>query len=304
MTLIEIDLSRLQKAERSGLVKKKVTVHRNGKIFQRYQWVRPNKSVAANKKPEKSEGSKYAPTGNPEYDQKISKVLNDLDTRLEKGQNISQAVYEIIGSPDFGGVKYSLPPENSRLTESDKSNIKDDMDMIGRHLNGRLKDQIANVKIQRISRIVKEEEGDRSYHSGDVIVLSDKALENSVSERSRQRTLMHEYGHFIELWFPNARDSCISFYTNRIKNEPIVKLNTLFPHNNYSDDEITCVDKFIEPYMGKLYSKDGSKENIRSTELLSMGFEKMITEESKKEFYKKDKEHFGLILAIMAGEIL
>ena len=302
MVFIEINLLNLQKAERRGLVKKKVTVHRKGKTFTRNQWVRPGK-VTTSAKP------KYTPTDNPEYDGKISKVLNDLDDRLEKGQNMSSAVYEIIGSPDFGGIKYDIESsegEEKRFTGLDKLSIRDDFNMIGHHISTRLKDHIYKVKIQRIPRIVKEEEGDRSYHSGNVIALSD----NASGGPNLQRNLMHEYGHHIELWQPVIRDSCISFYVNRIRNAAPVQLKTLFPYNHYRDNEFTYPDKFIEPYIGKLYSTEKirpseiSKEKIRATEVLSVGFEKMITEESKTEFYKKDKEHFGLILAIMAGEIL
>ena len=75
-------------------------------------------------------------------------------------------------------------------------------------------------------------------------------------------------------------------------NDEIIKFSKLFPGAGYTADKVVKKDKFIDPYMGKIYN-DGA------TELLSMGLEMLYRNPTK--LAREDPELFNLILKIING---
>lgn len=105
----------------------------------------------------------------------------------------------------------------------------------------------------------------------------------------KQITTYHELGHRIEDLNPEIHNLLLEFYDRRTANDDLMKLSDVTGIKDYADNEVTRVDKFNSPYMGKDYDREG-------TELLSMGIEGLI---SGKYELEKDKDYATLILGIL-----
>lgn len=99
---------------------------------------------------------------------------------------------------------------------------------------------------------------ERSFSEGDTVTMAHTAAS----------TLIHEMGHVAERGA--LKRAILEFYERRTKGSPLVTMAQATGNSAYGKNETTRVDKFLDPYMGKLY-KDGS------TELLSMGVEFMYS---------------------------
>lgn len=108
---------------------------------------------------------------------------------------------------------------------------------------------------------------------------------------TEKATLIHEAGHWIEDRSPLIHKEVLNFYNRRTAREETVKLKDVHPLN-YEDYEVTKVDKWIHPYMGKVYGS-----NMYNTEVLSMGLELM----HRNPIYlaKNDPEMFDFIYSVV-----
>lgn len=107
----------------------------------------------------------------------------------------------------------------------------------------------------------------------------------------RKPTLFHEMGHHVEFGNPKyaaaAKDLVMSRATGAEQ-----KLSQITGNKFYSAKEKAFPDKFINPYVGKVY-KDGS------TEVLSVGVERMIDKTAARDFLRKDRDHFLFTVGIL-----
>lgn len=109
------------------------------------------------------------------------------------------------------------------------------------------------------------------------------------------KTTVHELSHWLELTAPGARDKAVAFWKQRTQGEPDVKLADLFPGLSFKPDEMTKVDQFLHPYMGKVYYN--SNGQIVGTEILSMGIEEMWIDPAG--FAKRDPDHFDFVYELL-----
>lgn len=114
---------------------------------------------------------------------------------------------------------------------------------------------------------------------------------NTGKDPSDKRVLFHEMAHHIEFENPKYAAAAKDFVLSRATGEE-KQLKEITGNPNYRDDETAFPDKFISPYVGKVY-KDGS------TEVLSMGVEKMVDRETAKDFMKDDREHFLFTVGVL-----
>ncbi len=114
-------------------------------------------------------------------------------------------------------------------------------------------------------------------------------------ERNRA-TIYHEYAHHIEYKTSGTAESARDWIESRATSKTPEKLKDL-TGINYRDDEVALKDKFIDPYVGKLYGSKGS-----STEVISMGVEKFHDPNFMRFFHKKDPEHFHYVLGVLLSE--
>jgi len=105
------------------------------------------------------------------------------------------------------------------------------------------------------------------------------------------RTVVHELGHTIEDSNPEIRKQARVFLYKRTEGEQAQSLKKL-TGVNYDADEVAKKDKFMNPYMGKIYDSG-------STEIISMGLEELYA--NPVTFAKRDPEYFEFIIGVLQG---
>jgi hypothetical protein len=109
-------------------------------------------------------------------------------------------------------------------------------------------------------------------------------------------TIYHEYAHHIEYRTSGTAESARDWIESRSPSKTPEKLKDL-TGINYGNDEVALKDKFIDPYVGKIYGSKGS-----STEVISMGVEKFHDPNSMRNFHRQDPEHFHYVLGVLLSE--
>jgi hypothetical protein len=119
--------------------------------------------------------------------------------------------------------------------------------------------------------------------------LSISRINISSSSPDKVETLAHEYVHHLEAVNPELSDVVNAFFEKRTKGEKITKFGYL-----KRDKYPVKRDKFIDPYMGRVYEDDP-----RAREVLTVAIEEMIR--NPYEFMKKDPEHFAFAYDALRG---
>jgi hypothetical protein len=103
--------------------------------------------------------------------------------------------------------------------------------------------------------------------------------------------------HFAEYTRKHVGTIVRQFFDYRTAGEPTVKLNDVLPESGYQDFEVTKIDNFISPYMGKVYNESPEP----STEILTMGTMDLLSDE--REFrLAEDPEYLDFILGMLLGD--
>lgn len=134
------------------------------------------------------------------------------------------------------------------------------------------------------------------FHLGDPRAWAEPIAPGRVSAinchvTSRVKSYVHELGHTIEFSDPAVQKRLNEFYAARTKGERLKRLSRV-TGRNYGPKEVTRVDRFADPYMGRDYGTG-------NTELLSMGLEFLFTDPV--ELALRDPELFDLVVAILKG---
>ena len=82
--------------------------------------------------------------------------------------------------------------------------------------------------------------------------------------------------------------SALAFYDRRTEGYPLISLNEATESNRYGVNEMTRLDKFLRPYMGKEYPDRGG------TEIITMGVEMLYNDPQK--LAKGDPDYFDFLL--------
>lgn len=99
---------------------------------------------------------------------------------------------------------------------------------------------------------------------------SELRLSGRSGKSNQFRTALHEMAHRQEHINEALLSAEKAFYEMRTKDEKLKRLRDIFPGTGYKTSEVTRVDNFNDPYMGKDY--DG-----RAYELMSMGLDTLYT---------------------------
>lgn len=108
---------------------------------------------------------------------------------------------------------------------------------------------------------------------------------------NRLSTAIHELVHRAEYTVDGILEAEKAFYALRTKGETPVKLKDILP-GNYRNNEITRLDDFLSPYMGKDYGEN-------AYELLTMGVQMLYTEPEK---LRKDKEMLEWVVDMLVNK--
>ena len=114
------------------------------------------------------------------------------------------------------------------------------------------------------------------------------SLPEGTSPNYHKKTQFHEMGHFTEFRDPDSGRMAKDWIQGRAEGEA-KSIAELTGNSGYRASETALPDKFIHPYVGKLYP--GS-----ITEVHSMGLESFADGHSVTELFKKDRDHFNLMI--------
>lgn len=106
-----------------------------------------------------------------------------------------------------------------------------------------------------------------------------------------KRAIFHEMGHHVEFESEIIQKSAKDWIKSRATSDRPELISKLTGNSNYSDDEIAYPDKFINPYVGKVYPD--------ATEVVSMGIEHFTSGRMMLELYQNDKEHFAFTVGVI-----
>jgi hypothetical protein len=101
------------------------------------------------------------------------------------------------------------------------------------------------------------------------------------------RVAIHELGHALEHSDGYVAGRARDFLNERTRGEEPEWLG-----DNYRETEVTKRDKFLDPYMGKIYPSG-------NTEIISMGLEQFWADPLK--FAQADPEYFDFIYDLLRG---
>jgi hypothetical protein len=109
----------------------------------------------------------------------------------------------------------------------------------------------------------------------------------SVAATTREDTIVHELGHWLDNHNPEVQRKVTEFYNRRTQGYVIEPLGA-----GFDASEMTRRDKFLDPYMGKIYS-DGA------TEIVSMGAEYFYGQTAR--LAAEDPDMFDFIFNLLRG---
>ncbi|HEY9863700.1 MAG TPA: hypothetical protein V6D21_05925, partial [Candidatus Obscuribacterales bacterium] len=135
----------------------------------------------------------------------------------------------------------------------------------------------ADVKVS-INQDATSQRSGYNRNSG-IVSLSRQQIKSGV--------IVHEMGHWLQYNDLELSKEVRDFYLKRTAGEKLTPLNSVVENGSYKPTELTKVDKWIHPYMGKIGSSPDSSE------VLSMGLELMHGNPAY--LAKKDPEMFDFI---------
>ncbi|HEY9748313.1 MAG TPA: hypothetical protein V6C63_06535 [Allocoleopsis sp.] len=124
-----------------------------------------------------------------------------------------------------------------------------------------------------------------------------------IGKSPTKQIMFHEMAHHMEYNNPAIAAAAVSWIQSRATGG-VQKLKDITGNQRYRDTEVAYTDKFLSPYVGKIYPYKGTDGKTRlrpATEAISMGVERMATPEDMVNFYRQDPEHFKFILGVLAA---
>lgn len=144
--------------------------------------------------------------------------------------------------------------------------------------------QVTNgMGAKTIKKIVAD--SDRAYTNPDGLVDVGKVV--------KKQTVFHEFAHHIEISDPKVAKLAAQWRDAKSDQSGVHKMSTLTGDKTYRDDEVAVKDKYLDPYVGKVY-KDSDY-----TEVVSMGVEHFSSADKMKQLYDKDPDHYHFILGLL-----
>lgn len=114
-----------------------------------------------------------------------------------------------------------------------------------------------------------------------------------INPSTSMETIVHEMGHQVERsQYRGVYQPAYKFWSQRTAGEETRPLNQFAGFLRYDAKEVGRKDKFMDPYMGKVYTGQSS------TELISMGVQKMWEDPLS---LLKDEGYFNMLLSTLRG---
>jgi hypothetical protein len=128
------------------------------------------------------------------------------------------------------------------------------------------------------------------------------SLKPEASIDDQLRAFWHEFGHHLEYSNYSYWKAATEWRQSRSASDTPVSLREIAPFSNYGKEEVAFPGTYIDPYVGKFYDHSGVRareEWNTPTEVISVGLENFASFDTMAGFYRKDREHFLLILGML-----
>ena len=118
-----------------------------------------------------------------------------------------------------------------------------------------------------------------------------------MGKESKREIVYHEFAHHVEVGVPGLANAARDWIESRATSTETKKLSEITGNKAFRDSEKAMPDTFISPYVGKIYGKRGT-----STEVISMGVERLHSADSMMKFYLQDPDHFKFVIGAILGD--
>ncbi|BAZ19405.1 hypothetical protein NIES4073_02750 (plasmid) [Kalymmatonema gypsitolerans NIES-4073] len=116
----------------------------------------------------------------------------------------------------------------------------------------------------------------------------------NIGKGAEKGTQFHEAGHHVEYESKDLQMAMNIWRNQRAYSLQYKSLKEL-TGIDYDDDEVALENKYLDPYVGKVYAND-------STEVLSMGIEHFTDAKAMRRLRETDKQHFDLIMGVILAD--
>ena len=235
-----------------------------------------------------------------DVDKARNEAIEENKNAILKKLNVSEKDRDFVSKPHYPGDR----DVTQQMTDIIREQFKDVIDFNNGNKIKSSKPQKENV-LNGLALYSKEfvtalenkgvevktiKKGSRAFYS-----VSRGEAKVNVTLQDSYGTIAHEFAHALENAVPKIKSLEKEFYDRRTGNEPSVKLRDVTGNLNYRSNEVTKLDKFLSPYMGKDYSlRDGADHNY---ELLSMGMTYLYNKPNE---LTKDKDYMNFVLGCLA----
>lgn len=139
--------------------------------------------------------------------------------------------------------------------------------------------------------------GYKRYDQNSAIVTSkDPGLNPAIDSSQYFPTTVHEMGHRFEELRPHIKAMEAAFVHRRTKGEKAQPLRSLRPGERYESNEVAKPDKFLHPYIGKIYENGTTASPY---EVFTMGIQGMLGGSSWLHIHN-DPDYASFILGLLA----
>jgi hypothetical protein len=260
---------RLDKMSGDFISKFDPSKHKGSAIIKAIDDGKPEKYLAKLIEGTKKEIDKLSKTNPPLADILSENKLRELEAASEDFKRFSSEARKL--------VQVDLPTNLNVEIKDKKNKSRWDEGIQSLSLMVSIPGLMSKVKVKGLP-----EEDKRSYYNN-----TDKTVSMGNDDPG---TVIHELSHWIEYSVPEIKKEVVEFYNRRTKGEKVVKMRDATGIKSYRDTEITKVDKWMRPYMGKVYPDE-------STEILSMGLELMYR--NPVALAKQDPDMFDFIYSVV-----
>lgn len=119
--------------------------------------------------------------------------------------------------------------------------------------------------------------------------------------------IMHEFAHHYEYESPGIMKAANEWRNNKAEDMIPKKLSELTGVSSYGEKEVALKDKYLRPYVGKVYFNrntifEGREPGILPSEVVSMGTQFFVTSGEMKKLYDMDKEHYNFTVGVLLAK--
>jgi hypothetical protein len=251
---------------------------------------------------------RYNETNDETLKQKIS---NDFDGYIESHYNPAweqkikaESEYSNALTPAMAGIRQKLL-DNPEARERAKQQLKQiRFNIWDREIREEVKQEVEDVLVLQDSQStsIKKIEIDpltsRPYCYESMGYINIGSAGYKVRRQSKDMKdwctgqVYHEVSHSFENRNPKLRNLAEKWRKARATG-PVQSLRDITGNNGYDPSERAVPDDFMSPYVGKIYPPQ-----VGGTEVISMGYEYMVSPKKMSQLFMEDPEHFYLIVGI------